>query len=133
MSVFTDPFTAPFIGGFIAERYLGWRWTLYVPSFVGFFSLLLMALFAKETYAPIVLAQKAAILRRQTRNWGIHARQDELEIDFRKLITKNLARPFLILFTEPIAFLQTLYIPFIYGPAYALLSAYPSSSMAHIV
>ncbi|KAB8072332.1 major facilitator superfamily domain-containing protein [Aspergillus leporis] len=125
MSVFTDPFTAPFIGGFIAERYLGWRWTLYVPSFVGFFSLLLMALFAKETYAPIVLAQKAAILRRQTRNWGIHARQDELEIDFRKLITKNLARPFLILFTEPIAFLQTLYIPFIYGPAYALLSAYP--------
>ncbi|KAE8161391.1 Alpha/Beta hydrolase protein [Aspergillus tamarii] len=125
MSVFTGPFTAPFIGGFTAESYLGWRWTLYIPAFVGFFSLILMALFAQETYAPVVLMQKAAILRRQTRNWGIHARQDEHEIDFRELVTKNLARPFLILFTEPIAFLLTLYMSFIYGLAYALLSAYP--------
>ncbi|KAE8154107.1 Alpha/Beta hydrolase protein [Aspergillus avenaceus] len=125
MSVFTGPFTAPFIGGFTAESYLGWRWTLYVPAIVGFFSLALMALFAKETYAPIVLAQKASILRRQTRNWGIHARQDELEIDLKELVTKNLARPFLILFTEPIAFLLTLYMSFIYGLAYALLEAYP--------
>ncbi|KAB8242168.1 Alpha/Beta hydrolase protein [Aspergillus flavus] len=125
MSVFTGPFTAPFIGGFTAESYLGWRWTFYIPAFVGFFSLILMALFAQETYAPVVLMQKAAILRRQTRNWGIHARQDEHEIDFRELVTKNLARPFLILFTEPIAFLLTLYMSFIYGLAYALLSAYP--------
>ncbi|BAE62327.1 unnamed protein product [Aspergillus oryzae RIB40] len=125
MSVFTGPFTAPFIGGFTAESYLGWRWTFYIPAFVGFFSLILMALFAQETYVPVVLMQKAAILRRQTRNWGIHARQDEHEIDFRELVTKNLARPFLILFTEPIAFLLTLYMSFIYGLAYALLSAYP--------
>ncbi|PLB53614.1 synaptic vesicle transporter [Aspergillus steynii IBT 23096] len=125
MSVFTGPFTAPFVGGFTAESHLGWRWTLYVPAFVGFFSLILMALFAQETYAPVVLSHKASILRRQTRNWGIHARQDELEVDFRELVTKNLARPFRILFTEPIAFLLTLYMSFIYGLAYALLSAYP--------
>ncbi|PYH89612.1 MFS general substrate transporter [Aspergillus ellipticus CBS 707.79] len=125
VSVFTGPFTAPFIGGFMAESYLGWRWTLYLPAIVGFFSLALIALFTRETYAPIILVQKAAILRRQTRNWGIHARQDELEIDFKELVTKNLARPFQILFTEPIAFLLTLYMSFIYGLAYALLEAYP--------
>lgn len=110
MSVFTGPFTSPFIGGFTAESYLGWRWTLYIPAFVGFFSLILMVLFCRETYAPIILMQKAAILRRQTRNWGIHARQAELEIDFRELVTKNMARPFKILFTEPIAFCLTLYM-----------------------
>ncbi|RAL02163.1 MFS transporter [Aspergillus ibericus CBS 121593] len=125
MSVFTGPFTAPFIGGFTASSHLGWRWTLYVPAIVGFFCLALIALFTEETYAPIILVQKAAILRRQTRNWGIHARQDELEISFQELVTKNLARPFLILFTEPIAFLLTLYMSFIYGLAYALLEAYP--------
>ncbi|PWY72939.1 MFS general substrate transporter [Aspergillus heteromorphus CBS 117.55] len=125
VSVFTGPFTAPFIGGFTAESYLGWRWTLYMPAIVGFFALALIALFTRETYAPVILVQKAAILRRQTRNWGIHARQDELEIDFRELVTKNLARPFLILFTEPIAFMLTLYMSFIYGLAYALLEAYP--------
>ena len=125
MSVFTGPFTAPFIGGFITTSYLSWRWTLYIPSFVGFFSLILLMIFSKETYPPVVLIQKAAILRRQTRNWGIHAKQDELEIDFRELVTKNLARPFLLLFTEPIAFLLSLYMSFIYGLCYALLEAYP--------
>ncbi|GLA24686.1 hypothetical protein ACMYSQ_009193 [Aspergillus niger] len=125
MSVFTGPFTAPFIGGYTASSYLGWRWTLYVPAIVGFFCLALIVFFTTETYAPIILVQKAAILRRQTRNWGIHARQDELEIDFKELVTKNLARPFMILFTEPIAFLLTLYMSFIYGLAYALLEAYP--------
>ena len=73
----------------------------------------------------MILVEKAAMLRRQTHNWGIHARQDELEIDMRELISKNLGRPFRILFTEPIAFLITLYMSFIYGLTYALLEAYP--------
>ncbi|OJJ02109.1 hypothetical protein ASPVEDRAFT_133435 [Aspergillus versicolor CBS 583.65] len=125
MSVFLGPYTAPFIGGYTADSYLGWRWTLYLPAIVGFFGLALLVVFAKETYAPIILVKKAAILRRQTRNWGIHARQEELEIDVKELVTKNFARPFKILFTEPIAFLMTLYMSFLYGLCYALLTAYP--------
>lgn len=110
MAVFMGPFTAPFVAAFIAESYLGWRFTMYIPSFVGFFSLVMVAVFAKETYAPVILVHKAAILRRQTRNWGIHARQDELEVDFRELVTKNLARPFQILFTEPICLFLSIYM-----------------------
>jgi MFS family permease len=30
MMVFTGPLLAPFIGGFITESYLGWRWTEYL-------------------------------------------------------------------------------------------------------
>ncbi|KAL4865780.1 hypothetical protein BDV12DRAFT_145960 [Aspergillus spectabilis] len=125
MSVFLGPYTAPFIGGYTAESYLGWRWTLYMPAIVGFFALALLVVFAQETYAPVILVQKAAILRRQTRNWGIHARQEELEIEIQELITKNFARPFRILFTEPIAFLMTLYMSFLYGLCYAMLQAFP--------
>ncbi|RDW74272.1 MFS transporter [Aspergillus mulundensis] len=125
MSVFLGPYTAPFVGGYTAESHLGWRWTLYVPAIVGFFALGLLVVCAQETYAPIILVQKAAILRRQTRNWGIHARQEELEIDIRELVTKNFARPFRILFTEPIAFLMTLYMSFLYGLCYAMLQAFP--------
>lgn len=124
MAVFIGPFTAPFIGGFTASH-LGWRWTLYIPSFFGFLNLTLLTALGCETYAPTILVEKAAVLRRQTRNWGIHARQDELEIDFRQLVTKNLARPLRMLVTEPIIFLLTLYMSFIYGLAYALLQAYP--------
>ncbi|BCS29783.1 MFS transporter [Aspergillus puulaauensis] len=125
MSVFLGPYTAPFVGGYTADSYLGWRWTLYLPAIVGFFGLALLVVFTQETYAPVILVKKAAILRRQTRNWGIHARQEELEIDLKELVTKNFARPFKILFTEPIAFLMTLYMSFLYGLCYALLTAYP--------
>ena len=124
MAVFIGPFTAPFIGGFTAAN-LGWRWALYIPSFFGFFILTMLILFGRETYAPTILVEKASTLRRQTRNWGIHARQDELEVDLRELITKNLARPVRLLFTEPIVLLLSLYMSFIYGLAYALLQAYP--------
>ena len=64
-----------------------------------------MVFFFEETYPPIILANKAAELRRKTRNWGIHAKQEEIEVDMRELLTKNLTRPLRILFTEPIVLL----------------------------
>lgn len=125
MAVFVGPFASPFTGGFINRSYLGWRWTMYISAIMGFLSSALLAFFFKETYAPAVLREKAAILRRQTRNWGIHAKQDEVELDFRDLVTNNFSRPFRMLLTEPIVFLVTLYMSFIYGLMYALLGAYP--------
>ncbi|KAI2870257.1 hypothetical protein CBS76997_5599 [Aspergillus niger] len=125
MAVFVGPFASPFTGGFIVMSYLGWRWTMYIAAIMGFLGSALLLLFYKETYAPALLMAKAATVRRQTRNWGIHAKQDEVEIDFRELITVNFSRPFRMLLTEPIVFLVTLYMSFIYGLMYALLAAYP--------
>ncbi|CAI7602493.1 unnamed protein product [Penicillium bialowiezense] len=125
MAVFIGPFAAPFIGGFIAMSSLGWRWTMYISAIMIFVGFLLIVTFLGETYAPVILVRKAATLRRQTRNWGIHAKQDEVEIDFNELIRSNFARPIVMLFTEPILLLISLYISFIYGLIYALLGAYP--------
>ena len=125
MAVFVGPFASPFTGGFIVMSYLGWRWTMYISAIMGFLGTVLLLIFFRETYAPLVLVEKAQTLRRQTRNWGIHARQDEVELDFDELITVNFSRPFRMLFTEPIVFLVTLYMSFIYGLMYALLAAYP--------
>lgn len=125
MAVFIGPFAAPFIGGFIAMSSLGWRWTMYISAIMIFLGFLLIVTFLGETYAPVILVRKAATLRRQTRNWGIHAKQDEVEIDLNELIRSNFARPIVMLFTEPILLLISLYISFIYGLIYALLGAYP--------
>lgn len=125
MAVFVGPFASPFTGGFITMSYLGWRWTMYITAIMGFLACVLLVFFFKETYAPAVLREKASILRRQTRNWGIHAKQDEVELDFKELLTNNFSRPFRMLLTEPIVFLVTLYMSFIYGLMYALLGAYP--------
>ena len=125
MTVFVGPLLAPFIGGFITSSYLGWRWTEYLVAIMGFFAFSLNILFLQETYPPIVLVQKAEMLRRRTKNWGIHAKQEEIEVDFRELITKNFSRPLRLLVSEPIVLLISLYMAFIYGLLYLFLTAYP--------
>ena len=126
MTVFTGPLLAPFIGGFtIMNANLGWRWTEYFLVIMGFLALGLNLLFLEETYPPIVLVEKAAELRRRTKNWGIHAKQEEIEVDFRELVSKNFSRPLRLLFTEPIVLLLSVYMAFIYGLLYLFLTAYP--------
>jgi len=123
-TVFMGPLLAPFIGGFITESSLGWRWTEYISSFMGFVAFVLLFFFMEETYPPVVLINKASELRRRTKNWGIHAKQEEIEVDFRELIVRNVSRPMRILFTEPIVLLITIYMSFIYGLLYLFLTAY---------
>ncbi|KAL1792510.1 hypothetical protein ACET3X_009017 [Alternaria dauci] len=123
-TVFMGPLLAPFIGGFITQSSLGWRWTEYISSFMGFVSFALLFFFMEETYPPVVLINKASELRRRTKNWGIHAKQEEIEVDFKELIIKNVSRPMRILFTEPIVLLITIYMSFIYGLLYLFLTAY---------
>lgn len=125
MTVFTGPLLAPFVGGFIVESYLGWRWTEYITGIMGASALVLDFFFLQETYPPVVLIEKAAELRRRTRNWGIHAKQEEIEVDFQELVQKNFSRPVKILLTEPIVLLLSIYMAFIYGLLYLFMTAYP--------
>ncbi|KAL7823517.1 major facilitator superfamily domain-containing protein [Trichoderma gracile] len=125
MTVFTGPMLAPFIGGFIVDSHLGWRWTEYVAAIMGFVALFLDMFFLSESYPPVILVSKAAELRRRTKNWGIHAKQEEIEIDFRELVSKNFSRPLRLLFTEPIILLLSIYMSFIYGLLYLFFTAYP--------
>ena len=125
LTVFGGPFTAPFVGGFIASSYLGWRWTLYIPAMLSLANSAICLLFLRETYAPCLLIAKAVALRKATNNWGIHAKQEEVEVDLADLVDKYFTRPLKMLFTEPIILAISLYMSFIYGLVYALLEAYP--------
>ncbi|KAL4954553.1 major facilitator superfamily domain-containing protein [Aspergillus filifer] len=123
-TVFLGPLLAPFIGGFINMSYLGWRWTAYIPAFMGYAAFAMNLLFLKESYPPVILIAKASELRRRTKNWGIHAKQEEIEVDFRELIVKNFSRPLQMLFGEPLILAVTIYLSFIYGLLYCFLTAY---------
>jgi MFS transporter, DHA1 family, multidrug resistance protein len=81
--------------------------------------------FMHETYPPIILISKAEELRRRTKNWGIHAKQEEIEVDFQELIERNFSRPIRMLISEPIVLLLSIYMAFIYGLLYLFLTAYP--------
>ena len=124
-TVFLGPMLAPFIGGFIQMSGAGWRWNVYLPALMGSVSVILLAFCLTESYPPIVLVGKAELLRRRTKNWGIHAKQEEVEVDLKELATKNLTRPLRLLFGEPVVLLLSIYMSFIYGLLYLFLTAYP--------
>ncbi|KAJ5586974.1 uncharacterized protein N7459_002739 [Penicillium hispanicum] len=125
LTVFVGPFTAPFTGGFITSSYLGWRWNLYIPAILSFANGAVSIFCLEETFAPCILIAKAAALRRQTNNWGIHAKQEKIEIEVGYLLEKYFTRPLKMLTSEPIILLVSMYMSFIYGLVYALLEAYP--------
>ncbi|KAL4972901.1 major facilitator superfamily domain-containing protein [Aspergillus desertorum] len=125
MMVFTGALFAPFIGGFVVDSYLGWRWTEYLAGILGAAAFALDFFFVYETYPPVILIRKAEELRRRTKNWGIHAKQEEVEIDLGELIANNFSRPVRILFSEPVLLLLSIYMAFLYGLLYLFMTVYP--------
>jgi DHA1 family multidrug resistance protein-like MFS transporter len=125
LAVFAGPLVASSIGGFIVDSHLQWRWTLYLPAIMGFFSLVLLVLLFEETHAGTVLLAKAARIRQETGNWSIHAEHSKIEVDVHDLLRRYLIRPLRVLATEPIVLLVSIYMSFIYGLTYCLVGAYP--------
>lgn len=92
---------------------------------MGFSTFIAAVFFMKETYPPTILVSKAELLRRSTKNWAIHAKQEEVEVNIQELLSKNLSRPMRMFFTEPIVAAITIYLSFVYGILYTFLTAYP--------
>ncbi|KAL4893118.1 major facilitator superfamily domain-containing protein [Aspergillus ambiguus] len=126
LTVFTGPLIAPFIGGFIMmNKYLGWRWTSYLPGILGGPILFVVAFFLEETYHPILLARKADRLRRETGDWSIHALHDQAHFDLRAVLTGYLAIPLKMLVCDPITLCMCVFGAFVYGLLYLFLTTYP--------
>lgn len=125
LGVVVGPQVAPIVGGFISSSYLGWRWTEYITGIMGSVSICLVVFFYKESHYPIILVNKAEELRRRTGNWGIRAAHEEFNLSFKEIMEKNVSRPLVLLFTEPIILLITIYVSFVYGILYLCLTAYP--------
>ncbi|KAI9929312.1 hypothetical protein ASPWEDRAFT_156756 [Aspergillus wentii DTO 134E9] len=122
---FLGPTLGPIIGGFIAESG-GWRW---VQGFLAAFSgalWLVMVFLLPETYAPVLLAKRAARLSQITGQ--VYRSKTQIEqgkTAVSKTLSVALSRPWALLFREPIVFLLSLYMSIIYGTLYMLFMAYP--------
>lgn len=86
--------------------YLGWRWTQYLLGILASAAAVLNYLFVYESYRPISLAKEAGELRRRTKNWAIHAKQEGVEVDLNEIIERNFTRPLHMLVVEPIVLLM---------------------------
>ncbi|PWN44780.1 MFS general substrate transporter [Ceraceosorus guamensis] len=127
MGPLLGPCVGPIIGGFIVQELQEWRWTFGVVaigtaafSVIGF-------LLLRESYPPRILALKAARLRKQT---GDHRyttqwiQQDLAAGGWAARFSRHLERPVVMLTTQPLVIVFSLYSALLYGTLYILITTF---------
>lgn len=90
------------------------RRNYWIVAIIGGVSYISVLALLPETYAPVILKKKQAYLQKD------HSEENP-KIDYHVTLT----RPWIMLFTEPILFLLSLYMAFCYGILYLDFTAYP--------
>ena len=124
LGVFVGPILAPVIGSYITQH-TTWRWLEYVVGCFAGAVFVATVLFFEETHHPTILVAKARQMRKDTGNWGIHAAHENVELSIRDIVQNTITRPIIMLATEPVLLVVTIYNSFVYGILYLLLEAYP--------
>ncbi|OTA54747.1 MFS general substrate transporter [Hypoxylon sp. EC38] len=119
------PVFGPIIGGFLAPA-KGWRWTIWVFTWMCTLVLIAMFFFFPETSASTILYQRAKRLRKVTGNDRLRSQS---EIDAEHHTTRDhlalLARAFTLTFFEPIALLMNIYAGLVYGILFIWFESFP--------
>ncbi|KAI1130708.1 major facilitator superfamily domain-containing protein [Nemania abortiva] len=124
-TIFGAPILSPIIGNFVAASYLGWRWTHWLSAIMGGSSIVLAVLGLPETLASRILQLRAARIRQSTNPNAKTAFDNQKQLGFANIVRVYLMRPFMLLATEPILVLVTIYQAFIYGILYLVFESYP--------
>jgi hypothetical protein len=87
---------------------------------------LLIVFTLPETYAPVILLEKAKRLRKETGDQNYYALlEKEGSVSFSRRLSNVVGKPFVILAHEPMLIAITVYMSFVYGCIYLLFEAYP--------
>ncbi|KAF5364870.1 hypothetical protein D9757_013047 [Collybiopsis confluens] len=135
------PVIGPIAGAWIAER-TTWRWVFWSTSIVDAGIQVAGLFFLQETFAPVLLERKAAVIRKELAEdpeKGTSTREVKTVFSnqegrtIKEIFKKSLTRPFLIFAREPIAQVIGLYMAFVYGLFYLFLTTIPTifSSVYH--
>lgn len=81
--------------------------------------------FLQETYAPTLLKRKAAKLRKETGNDKLYTEFDDPDRTLTATLTRATYRPFKLLGTQIIIQIIAVYMAYLYGIMYLLLSTFP--------
>jgi hypothetical protein len=112
------------MAGFIV-RYSDWRWCFYSVSIGDVFVQLVSSILLQETFSRVILARKAKILRKES---GNNCFMTEWEAEGQSLGQKlrtAFKRPIKLITTQPIVQCVAIYMAFLYGVIYLVLSTFP--------
>ncbi|KAG4031158.1 hypothetical protein MFRU_010g02830 [Monilinia fructicola] len=122
---FLGPAIGPIVGGFLGETE-GWRWVEGLMAIFTGALWIIGGLTIPETYSPVILRRRANKMSSMTGK----VYKSKIEVDYgSKSLSSEfktaLSRPWILLFTEPIVFLLSLYMAIIYGTLYMMFGAFP--------
>lgn len=125
LAPFLGPVVGPIVGGFLGME-AGWKWVMGLLTILCGVMWFLGAALKPETYAPVLLRQRARTLSKLTGQVYI----SKLDLDqgrptLTEAMKTSLSRPFILLFREPIVLLLSIYLAIIYGTLYMLFGAFP--------
>ncbi|XXG97624.1 3-dehydroquinate dehydratase (3-dehydroquinase) [Hypoxylon texense] len=124
LSPFIGPSLGPLIGGFINYN-TNWRWTYYVMIMWAFALMVMIIVFAPETYHPIKLRDKARNLRKETGDDRWKAPMEKTTKSIAATVGNSLLRPFQLLIFEPMCLLLCLFSAILLGVLYLFFGAFP--------
>lgn len=117
------PAIGPIAGGWIALK-TTWRWCFWSTSILTGLIQIMGFFFLQETYAPTLLRKKAARMRKETGDERLHTQYDS-EKKISKVLGVALKRPFVLLGTQVIIQIIAVYMAYLYGLMYLVLSTFP--------
>lgn len=121
---FLGPVLGPVLGGFVTIT-VGWRWVEGVCAIFIAVVWLLGAVLVPETYGPLLLKRRAAQLSRQTGQVHISVlEKNATTVTPSDILKRALARPWVLLFREPIVLIASVYLAVVYGTIYMFLGAF---------
>lgn len=118
------PAIGPIAGGFITE-YSTWRWVFWSTTIAAGLVQVLGYFFLRETYAAAILDKKKKLLIKITGNKDLHTEFDNPSRTFANHLGVAFKRPFILLFTQPIVQVLSVYIAYVYGVLYIVLASFP--------
>jgi len=118
------PAVGPIAGGFVTEK-TTWRWIFYATTIADGLIQIMGLFFLQETYAPVLLHRKKKQLIKETNNEALHTEYDHPERTVGKTIRIALIRPFKLLGTQVIVQVLAIYMAYLYGLMYLVLSTFP--------
>ncbi|KAL5363873.1 putative efflux pump antibiotic resistance protein [Aspergillus floccosus] len=118
------PAVGPICGGFIAE-YTTWRWVFYSTTIVDGAIQVAGLFFLRETYGPKILRTRAKKMRKETGDASFQTEAERQNKTLPHVLRTALIRPFRLLTTQPIVQALALYMAYIYGIMYLVLSTFP--------
>lgn len=114
----------PIISGFLGQR-AGWRWNLWLAAIIGAAIWVLNIILVSETYAPVLLKRRAALLTKKTGKVHVSYLEQVSQRRIGPTLKIALSRPWALLLFEPIVLIFSVYMAIIYATMYMFFASYP--------